>query len=109
MATTRRTRLALESPVRTPDGGGGYALAWTEAGRLWGRIQPRSAREPALANRPTARITHRIEIAREPGAARHPSNQQRLRVGERVFAIHGVTEAPDGASLTLHVEEGPFS
>ncbi|GMG81231.1 head-tail adaptor protein [Paralimibaculum aggregatum] len=105
----RRARLTLESPVRSPDGGGGHVLAWTQEGQLWGRIEPRGAAEPALADRPTARLTHRIHLAREPGPGRRPRTDQRLTLGARVFAIHGVAESPDGASLTLHVEEGPFS
>ncbi len=105
--SARRTRLVLESPVRTPDGGGGHAIAWQPVGALWGAVEPRSAREPALADRPTARITHRIRLLAEPG--RRPRTDQRLSAGARVFAIHGVVEEPDGAHLTLFVEEGPFS
>jgi head-tail adaptor len=79
-------------------------------GVLWGEIEPRSAREPAIAERPTARVTHRMTLRREPGEARRPRPDQRLRLGGRVFAIHGVAEDdPSGATLTLWVEEGPFS
>ncbi len=109
MVPHARTRLALESPVRTPDGGGGHTLAWTLEGHLWGAIEPRSATEGALGDRPTARITHRIRIAREPGGARRPATHQRFRSGKRVFAIHGVAESVDGGEFLVWAEEGPFS
>jgi len=103
-------RLTLESPVRSPDGGGGWTLDWTPVGHLWGEIAARSARERAVGTRPTARITHRITIRRGPSAAERPRPDQRLRHRDRIFAIHGVAEAePGGAWLTLWVEEGPFS
>ncbi len=109
MTPTRPSRLVLETPVRTPDGGGGHILAWTETGALWGEVLPRSARETTVGHRPTARVTHRVTIRREPGPERRPRPDQRLRLGDRVFAIHAIADEPGGATLTLWVEEGPFS
>ncbi len=109
MIPHRRARLVLESPVTTPDGGGGHSLSWTPVGYLWGAIEPRSGRETAPADARASRVSHRIRLAREPGAARRPGAHQRLRLGERVFAIHAVAETEDGAGYTLWVEEGPFS
>lgn len=109
MTAHRPSRLLLESPVRTPDGGGGHTLAWTATGALWGEIAPGAAREAPVGHRPTARVTHRVTIRREPGPARRPRPDQRLRLGERLFAIHAVADDPGGATITLWVEEGPFS
>lgn len=104
------SRLTLEAPLRTPDGGGGHTLAWTAIGTLWGEIEARSAREQAIGDRPASRITHRITVRRGPTAAERPSPDQRLRHRDRVFAIHGVAEAdPEGAYLTIWAEEGPLS
>ena len=103
-------RLTLETPVRTPDGGGGATLAWTPVGTLWGEIAARSAREGTAGDRRVARATHRITIRRGPTDAHRPTPEQRLVHRGRVFAIHGVTEAgPGGAWLTVWAEEGPFS
>ncbi|MEO0995734.1 MAG: phage head closure protein [Pseudomonadota bacterium] len=105
----RAARLILESATPTPDGGGGETVTWTQTGVLWGEVEPRSGSEATQGHRPTARVTHRIRLRREPGAGRRPSEDQRLRLGERIFAIRGVADAPDGATLTLWVEEGPLS
>lgn len=106
----RNHRLVLESPVRTPDGGGGFALSWAEAGALWGEIEVRGAVEPALGDRPAARVTHRITLRAELGPGRRPEPGQRFRLGARIFAILGVAEGdPAGATLIVHAEEGPLS
>jgi len=104
------SRLTLEAPVRTPDGGGGWTVAWQAVGTLWGEIDARSAREGTVGTRPTARVTHRITIRRGTTDAERPRPDQRLRYRDRVFAIHGTGEAdPGSAYLTVWAEEGPFS
>ena len=104
------SRLTLESPVRTPDGGGGATVTWVPVGHLWGEIEARSARETAPGDRVSSRVTHRITLRRGPTAAERPGPEQRLVHRGRVFAIHGVAEAdPRGAYLTVWAEEGPFS
>ncbi|MEM9145797.1 MAG: head-tail adaptor protein [Pseudomonadota bacterium] len=105
----RASRLVLESQQTAPDGGGGLTIAWAQAGVLWGEIEPRSGSESAPGARPTARVTHRIRLRREPGSGRRPRPDQRLRLGERIFAIHGVADTPDGEQVLLWVEEGPLS
>ncbi|MEM7505516.1 MAG: head-tail adaptor protein [Pseudomonadota bacterium] len=100
----------LEQPVRTPDGGGGFATDWTPLGRIWGLIDPGSAREVISGGRETSSITHRITVRNAPiGSPQRPQPAQRLRRGDRVFAIRGVAE-DDGQAhyLRLFVEEGPF-
>lgn len=105
----RHHRLVLEAPIATPDGGGGHTTAWGEIGVLWGRIIARSGAERGLTDRPSSRVSHRIEIPREPGEARRPRADQRLRLGTRVFAIRAVTEDVTGASLILWADEGALS
>jgi head-tail adaptor len=112
MARTPRLscRVTLETPVRTPDGGGGVTLDWMPQGRIWAEIRASSAREGVVGERPSARVTHRISIRRGAVAAQRPTPEQRLRLGSRIFAILGVAEAdPGGAYLTIWAEEGPFS
>jgi len=104
------TRFTLEAATRTPDGGGGVSLAWAPLGTLWGELRPASARERLSGERLSAHITHRITVRLSPDPSARPEADQRLRVGDRVFAIRGVAEAgTDRAFLTLWAEEGPFS
>ncbi|MEM0923459.1 MAG: phage head closure protein [Pseudomonadota bacterium] len=100
----------LEQPTQNPDGGGGYQTIWTPLGTLWGALDPRSGGERFSGGRETSTITHRITVRNAPiGSPQRPQPAQRLRRGDRVFAIRGVTEE-DGEAvyLRLFCEEGPF-
>lgn len=110
MTRSLPTRMILEKPVRQPDGGGGWTLGWQPLGFLWADLRAVSAREIAIGDRPAARVTHRITIRLSPDISARPAADQRLRRGDRVYAIRGVAEA-DGARahLTIWAEEGPVS
>lgn len=103
-------QFTLEDPVRTDDGGGGVVITWTALGTLWGALDTRSGSEDFAGNRPTARVTHRVIIRSSPvGSPQRPSPEQRLRRGDRIFAIRAVADYEEMAShLRLDVEEGPF-
>lgn len=104
------TRFTLEAPLRTPDGGGGAEIAWTQVGTLWGALEARSGREGVSGDRRLSHVTHRITIRRGPTDAHRPTAAQRLVHRGRVFAIHAVAEADaGGAWLTIWAEEGPLS
>ena len=64
-----RTRLALQRAEATPDGEGGATLRWTDAGALWGRIEPVSALSRELAGRLGQVVTHRIYLRARAGLA----------------------------------------
>lgn len=101
--------LTLEAPVRVADGGGGWGEGWTELGQLWAEVSPVSAREPAIGDRPTSQVTHRIVVRSAPvGSPRRPAANQRFRSGERTFAIRGVAElgGRDAYLLCWAVEGG---
>jgi len=78
-------RLDLETPEAEPDGQGGASVTWTVTASLWARIEPRNAPfvtgEEAAAE--SATITHRIWMHHRNDIAAG----QRLRKGERIFAV----------------------
>lgn len=91
-----RLRLAIETPLDTPDGAGGVTRAWANAGACWGALTPLSGTERLVADRPETAFDHRIELRWRAGLrAGH-----RLRAGERVFAIRVLTD-PDGSRRRL--------
>ncbi|MEM7176572.1 MAG: head-tail adaptor protein [Pseudomonadota bacterium] len=111
MAAPKLThQFTLEAPVRTEDGGGGADVSWTALGTFWGALEPRSGSEDLAGLRPASRVTHRVIVRSAPvGSPQRPAPDQRLRRGDRVFAIRAITEQMPGAGhLRLDVEEGPF-
>ncbi len=83
-----RHRLQLQSLQRTADGGGGVTESWQTETTLWGRIQPRSGREPFLGHQWDSRISHVIWVRH--GASVTPD--KRFRLKERVFHILAVMD-----------------
>jgi head-tail adaptor len=104
-------RLVLEEPQRTPDGSGGFAVAWVGAGTLWADVTARAAREELIAGAGRARVLYRIVVRAAPvGSASRPRPEQRLREGGRVFSILAVGERDAGGRfLEIVAEEGVLS
>ncbi len=96
-----RTRLVIEEPVETPDGGGGADVAWQTVAQVWAAITPLSGLERSEADALAARVTHRILIRHRAGIR----SAMRLRQGDRVFEITAVLDAGPRARLTLLCEE----
>ena len=55
-----RTLLALEQPVETADGQGGFAVTWTQIATLWAMVEPLAGRNADFAGREETLSTHRI-------------------------------------------------
>lgn len=112
MARLRLNRpLVLEAAVRLPDGAGGITQHWEARGTLWAQVSARTGREAEAEGLAVARAGYRITVRAAPqGAESRPEAGQRLRDGERSFAILAVTEA-DGSgrylSLWAHEEVVP--
>lgn len=105
-APTLSRRLILEERVATPDGAGGYVVAWRALGTIWADVRPRSAREEFIGERPRARAGYRIVVRSAPGGApSRPRPDQRFREGERVFDILTVSDR-DERFLEILAEEG---
>ncbi|WP_353472001.1 head-tail adaptor protein [Salipiger sp. H15] len=96
--------LVLETPVRVPDGSGGFTAGWQVLGTFWAELTPRSGREAQGAAGPLALGRWRITVRGAPeGAARRPVPGQRFRLGGRVFDILAVGER-DAAGRYLACE-----
>ena len=104
-------RLALEARSSDGDGGGGRVESWNERATLWAEMRAISGRERGIGGRPGSFVTHRALVRyAAPGAPDRPEPDQRLREGERVYAILAVSEADDRRGfLTLWLEEGALS
>ncbi|MEM8790800.1 MAG: head-tail adaptor protein [Pseudomonadota bacterium] len=102
-------QFTLETPVESPDTGGGVSRSWNPIGILWGAVTTRSSREDLTGLRAASTIRHRVVVRSAPvGSPQRPRADQRLRRGDRVFAILGVTDHEMPGFLRLDVEEGPF-
>lgn len=104
-------RLSLEERAAAPDGAGGLEEVWVEIGAFWAALEAKGVREGVEGGGPSATVSHRAEMRwAAPGAAARPRADQRLREGDRIFAIRGVAEADDRRErLVLWLEEGALS
>lgn len=100
-------QLVLETPTRTPDGGGGYVEGWVVLGNLWAQISARSGRERSEAGLPLSSVAYRIVVRAAPaGHPQRPMPDQRFRDGSRLFHIRAVAESdPSGRYLTCFADE----
>lgn len=100
-------RLGHFSPVRTPDGAGGYVETWDEKGALWCEVRLRSgglkATEFGITPRLQVRIlTHAMPQTHEA----RPWPGHRLVDGQRSFVVDAVQEAEGaGRHLTILATE----
>ncbi|MFT7595414.1 MAG: head-tail adaptor [Paracoccaceae bacterium] len=100
-------RLALEAPVRAPDGAGGFSESWAVLGEVWAEVSARTGRERAVAGGPVSAVGYRIVVRSAPvGAASRPLPEQRFREGARLFIIQAVADRdPVGRYLTCFADE----
>ena len=103
--------LIIESPVREPDGMGGFRLAWQVIGKIWAEMRSGAGgerlAEVGAQSVVNWRITVRAALAGDP---RRPRPEQRLRMGEgpaaRRFRIEAVSEVDrQGRWLTCIAKE----
>ncbi len=88
------TRLALETPDRTADGLGGFAVSWRRLGWLYARMDARSARETGTGAGMISVVQWRITVRGAPvGDPRRPRPGQRFRHGPRLFVVEAVAES----------------
>lgn len=101
-------RLVLEAPVESPDGGGGTTRGWETLGVHWAEVRASAAVERTLGGIEASLVTHRLTLRWAPwGAPSRPRAHQRLREGERVYEVLGVTEADNHSRfLTVWAREG---
>jgi head-tail adaptor len=98
--------MLLEAPQDVADGSGGHLRGWVLLGTLWVALQPGSGRMLTDQEAPLARQRYRARMRAAPaGAADRPRPGQRLREGDRSFAILSVADEPGGRFLLCQVEE----
>jgi head-tail adaptor len=100
-------RLALEAPLRTSDGAGGFSRGWFELGALWAEIAPAGPRLLAQPAATETRLPLRITVrGAAHGAPSRPQPGQRFRDGARVYPIASVAESdPQGRYLLCLAHE----
>ncbi len=54
--------VALEEPVETPDGAGGFTIVWTQIATLWARLEPLDPARELWAGRQASEATHRVTL-----------------------------------------------
>ena len=95
-------RLALESPVETPDGGGGTSRTWALVAEVWGAIRPTTGSERFEADGLSGRVSHEIWIRHRMGV----TPDMRIRLGARVFKLRAVIDVKERRrALRCLVEE----
>lgn len=112
MAPPSLTRkLALQAPLRSPDGAGGYVVSWQTLGTLWAEIDAGRGRELTLATVDAARLPVTITVRAAPdGDSRRPLPSQRFVEGDRVYRILSVQPADRGRRyLACRAEEEVLS
>ena len=84
-----RHRLALQSALETPDGGGGVTRAWAFVAEVWGAVHPLGGDESVEADGLKGRVSHEIWIRFRSGV----TPEMRFALGARVFEIRAVMDA----------------
>lgn len=92
-----RSRLTLETPVDVTDDNGGVTRSYAAYATLWGTITPARANDRFVAERMEQSITHMIRLRFRPDI----TGAMRLRLGVRVFIIHGVEDVAERHRFTL--------
>jgi SPP1 family predicted phage head-tail adaptor len=100
-----RKQVALQQEQKTPDGAGGYALAWTTLATVWADIIPQSGKEVFASGPLEGHVTHKITMRWRADLA--PTTAMRLMIGARAFNIRSVINKDEGNRwIVLLVEEG---
>lgn len=90
-------RLVLEAPAAEEDGQGGADVTFVEIARVWALVEPKTFAEeikgPGLVSEVTHQVTLRARSDLRPG--------QRLRKGERVFAILALRDLDETGRFAL--------
>ncbi len=92
-----RSRLVLEVPVDVTDDTGGVSRSYAALETLWGMIVPARATDRFVGERMELAITHSIRLRYRPGL----TGAMRLRLGARVFVIHGIEDVDERHRYSL--------
>jgi SPP1 family predicted phage head-tail adaptor len=100
-------KFVLEKQTQIPDGAGGFVEQWDTLGTLWADLSARTGRDRSEQGAPVSHVGYRIMVRSAPaGNLARPVPGQRLRDGERIYAIRAVAEEdPEGRYLTCFADE----
>ena len=106
-APSLNRKLALQDPVRTPDGAGGWNISWVTLGTVWAEIRPTRGREFTLATLDVSRMPVAVTLRAAPvGDSRRPRADQRFAEDDRIYRILAVRDlGPDAHYLECLAEE----
>jgi SPP1 family predicted phage head-tail adaptor len=95
-------RLTLERPTATPDGAGGFTLAWNAITILPADVAPVKADERSVDEGLSDLTLHKIVIRKRADIL----SSDRFRLGTRVFRIRSIVDPDeDGRFLVCVCEE----
>jgi len=102
-----RERATFQVQVRTPDGGGGAAMAWQDVATVWARYLPASSREAVAAGRLEAAEAGVLTV-RASTTTQAITSAHRVVMGGEVYAIKGGPTDFDRrrAMLDFRIEKG---
>jgi SPP1 family predicted phage head-tail adaptor len=102
-AGSLRHRVTLQQPAETPDGGGGFTLAWTDVATVWAAIEPLKGAERLHAQQLQSPVTHRVTMRYRSGV----TPTMRLLFEARTLNIRAVIDPQErNRTLELLCEEG---
>ena len=101
-------RFELQERDLTPDGAGGFDVAWSTLGTVWASVDTRRGSERVVGERAVSSVSYVFTVRGVPdGAPSRPKPDQRFVDGDRVYSILAVAEDdPHGHFLTCWTEEG---
>ena len=85
-----RLRLTLEQPEESDDGIGGVTRTWSDAGSVWGALEPLAMNGGNIADRDTPTLRYRLTLRPYPDL----SVRHRFRLGNRILQIRAMRD-PD--------------
>lgn len=86
-----RHELALEEPVETPDGAGGFTIVWNLVATIWAQLEPVDPANESWAGRNASELTHRVTMRFREGV----KQGMRFRKTARLFPILSVQDADE--------------
>ncbi|HYD17048.1 MAG TPA: phage head closure protein [Patescibacteria group bacterium] len=92
------TKLSLEAPVLTPDGGGGFTVEWQEVTEVWAVVTDLTGHELLQDAQVTAHAPCRILLHYRDDL----TGRMRLSGSGRVYDIVSVRD-PDGGKCWLEI------
>jgi SPP1 family predicted phage head-tail adaptor len=100
-----RKQIVVQQEQQTPDGAGGYALAWTTLATVWADIAPVSGKEVFASGHLEGRVTHKVTLRWR--ADINITSDMRIVYSSRAFNILAVLNGDERNRFAeILVEEG---